>query len=194
VPGSGESGGFYFNVKDGDNVVLENRIIMHVNYPCNFYGSFRSTGGETRDTNEPLQLAAGWHRISISFNKRALKVYIDEQRVVNMPNIAQGKWFTINGATSMAGGTGSFFAKNVRIAKGAVLLYDRMMSDGKFITCGITFDVGKSTIKPESMGEINRIVQLMTENAQIQRRRTYRQHRQRHIQPNIERSAEPSGG
>ena len=53
---------------------------------------------------------------------------------------------------------------NIRIAKGAVPLYDRMMSDGKFITYGITFDVGKATIKPESMGEINRIVQLMNEN------------------------------
>ena len=42
-----------------------------------------------------------------------------------------------------------------------------MMSDGKFITYGITFDVGKATIKPESMGEINRIVQLMTENPDL---------------------------
>ena len=38
---------------------------------------------------------------------------------------------------------------------------------GKFITYGITFDVGKSTIKPESMGEINRIVTLMTENPDL---------------------------
>lgn len=36
-----------------------------------------------------------------------------------------------------------------------------LMSDSKFITYGITFDVGKSVIKPESMGEINRIVQLI---------------------------------
>ena len=42
-----------------------------------------------------------------------------------------------------------------------------MMSEGKFITYGITFDVGKSTIKPESMGEINRIVQLMNENPDL---------------------------
>lgn len=59
------------------------------------------------------------------------------------------------------------FIRNVRIAKGAVPLYDRMMSDGKFITYGITFDVGKSTIKPESMGEINRIVTLMKENPDL---------------------------
>ena len=81
-----------------------------------------------------------------------------------------------------------FYFRNVRIAKGAVPLYDRMMSDGKFITYGITFDVGKSTIKPESMGEINRIVTLMKEKPrpQILRRRPYRQHRQRGFQPDTE--------
>ena len=42
-----------------------------------------------------------------------------------------------------------------------------MMTDGKFITYGITFDVGKSTIKPESMGEINRIAKLMTDNPDL---------------------------
>ena len=42
-----------------------------------------------------------------------------------------------------------------------------MLSDGKFITYGITFDVGKSTIKPESMGEISRIVQLMNEKPDL---------------------------
>jgi outer membrane protein OmpA-like peptidoglycan-associated protein len=114
-----------------------------------------------------MSLTAGWHCISMSFNKRALKIYIDERRVVNMPNIAQGTWFSIAGETNIAGGTASFYIKNVRIAKGAVPLYNRMMSEGKFITYGITFDVGKSTIKPESMGEINRIVTLMTENPDL---------------------------
>ena len=87
----------------------------------------------------------------------------DETRIVNAPNVAQGKWFAIETESS---GT-AFFIKNVRIAKGAVPLYDRMMSDGKFITYGITFDVGKSTIKPESMGEINRIVKLMQDNPDL---------------------------
>ncbi|GHT07977.1 hypothetical protein FACS189426_02490 [Bacteroidia bacterium] len=37
----------------------------------------------------------------------------------------------------------------------------------KIITYGITFDIGKSTIKPESMGEINRIAKLMTDNPDL---------------------------
>ncbi len=104
-----------------------------------------------------------WHHYAISFNKRALKVYIDGVRVINIPNAKAGAgWITFwSGHHQPENYT---YLKNVRIAKGAVPLYDRMMTDGKIITYGITFDVGKSTIKPESMGEINRIVQLMNEN------------------------------
>ncbi|MBO5407658.1 MAG: OmpA family protein, partial [Bacteroidales bacterium] len=106
-----------------------------------------------------------WNHIAFSFNKRAFKAYINGTRVANVPNVVQPNWFLIQ-RHSYDHHTRCYI-KNVRIAKGAVPLYDRMMSDGKFITYGITFDVGKATIKPESMGEINRIVQLMTENPDL---------------------------
>jgi outer membrane protein OmpA-like peptidoglycan-associated protein len=102
-----------------------------------------------------------WNHISISFNKRALKYYVNGVRVLNVPNMKQptSVWIWAD--------NGDAYYKNFRFAKGAVPLYDRMLTDGKFITYGITFDVGKSTIKPESMGEINRIVTLMTENPEL---------------------------
>ena len=105
-----------------------------------------------------------WNHVAISFNKRAWKVYFNGIRVVNVPNVlAPPGWLLFQ----LTNGNGDTYITNLRIAKGAVPLYDRMMSDGKFITYGITFDVGKATIKPESMGEINRIVQLMTENPDL---------------------------
>lgn len=104
-----------------------------------------------------------WQRFAISFNKRALKVYVNGIRMVNIPNCTQPGYFYYEHASGKVNEN----IRNIRIAQGAVPLYDRMMSDGKFITYGITFDVGKSTIKPESMGEINRIVQLMTENPDL---------------------------
>lgn len=104
-----------------------------------------------------------WHHFALSFNKRALKFYVDGSRVISAPNVQSGAgWITW-----WISGEGDKYLRNVRIAKGAVPLYDRMMTDGKFITYGITFDVGKSTIKPESMGEINRIVKLMTDNPDL---------------------------
>lgn len=125
-----------------------------------------AVSGENRngDTPEVELTTEEWHRISISFNKRALKLYMDETRLFNIPNMDAPASFRI-GTDENADKL--YFIKNVRIAKGAVPLYDRMMSEGKFITYGITFDVGKSTIKPESMGEINRIVQLMNENPDL---------------------------
>ncbi len=127
--------------------------------------SWKTITGENRRSNVYADLSrAGWHHLALSFNKRALKLYIDGIRVVNAPNVAQAGWFT---AESVVNGATGYYLRNIRIAKGAVPLYDRMMSDGKFITYGITFDVGKSTIKPESMGEINRIVTLMTENPDL---------------------------
>ncbi|MDR2586549.1 MAG: OmpA family protein [Prevotellaceae bacterium] len=105
-----------------------------------------------------------WHHLSISFNKRAFKAYINGSRVTNVPNMDTPVRFEIE---REGWDDHIVYVSNVRIAKGAVPLYDRMMNDGKFITYGITFDVGKSTIKPQSMGEINRIVTLMKENPNV---------------------------
>lgn len=131
----------------------------------NFEYEWKPTSGdEMRRGEDKAKLEARkWQHVSLSFNKRAMKVYINQTRVANIPNMVNtGSYMTIRSSFE-----NEVFIKNVRIAKGAVPLYDRMMSDGKFITYGITFDVGKSTIKPESMGEINRIVQLMTENPDL---------------------------
>ena len=105
-----------------------------------------------------------WHHIAVSFNKRALKVYVDEQRVINIPNMNAPKW-VVFGTNSDAPRT--HFIKNVRIAKGAVPLYDRLASDGKIVTYAITFDTGKATIKPESTGEINRITKIMEDDPSL---------------------------
>ncbi len=122
--------------------------------------------GERREgTSQEVELTTeAWYRISISFNQRAMKLYLDQTRLFNIPNMTAPASFRIR---AYSDAEKLYFIKNVRIAKGAVPLYDRMMSEGKFITYGITFDIGKSTIKPESMGEINRIAQLMTEKPDL---------------------------
>ena len=102
-----------------------------------------------------------WQHVSISFNKRALKYYVNGVRILNVPNMIKPTsfWFWAE--------DGNAYFKDLRIAKGAVPLYDRMTSSGKIITYGITFDVGKSTVKPESMTEIMRFVALMKENPDL---------------------------
>jgi OmpA-OmpF porin, OOP family len=104
----------------------------------------------------------GWRRISISFNKRVLKTYIDETRLLNIPNLGYNPTGITIGYHTPSGKTKGYI-KNIRIAKGAIPLYDKVITDGKFTTTGIKFDINKATLKPESMGVINDIFNLMNQ-------------------------------
>ena len=91
---------------------------------------------------------------------------MDETRLLNIPRIDfDPKGLTFY--TYHARNDNLFYLKNIRIAKGGVKYYDRIMQDGKIIVNGIRFDVNKSTIKPESMGAINEIYNLMKENPDL---------------------------
>ena len=125
------------------------------------WGYESGAGDPRRGSVDQKEVINDWSHMSVSFNKRAFKAYINGSRVVNVPNMAVPTNLSISNTYLDKHRT---LITNFRIAKGAVPLYDRMMSEGKFITYGITFDIGKSTIKPESMGEISRIVKLMTDN------------------------------
>lgn len=107
-----------------------------------------------------------WRHVAISFNKRALKVYLDDARVLNVPNLPYNPTGLSIGFQNVDGKRKGYI-KNVRIAKGAVPLYDKFLTDGKFITTGIKFDVNKATIKPESMGTINYVVKMMSDHPEL---------------------------
>jgi outer membrane protein OmpA-like peptidoglycan-associated protein len=129
------------------------------------YTSWVTASGEQRENRSAAPAKdEEWNHVALSFNKRALKVYLNGSRIVNVPNCARPQYFTLQR---------SYWADhrnlmtNVRLCKGAVPLYNRLVTDGKIITYAITFDIGKANIKPESMTEINRIAQLMKDNADL---------------------------
>ena len=104
-----------------------------------------------------------WNHFAFSFNKRAFKGYVNGVRLINVPAMkAPGYLFFASGAFYRYTGL-----SNVRIAQGAVPLYDRLTSDGKIVTYAITFESGKADLKPESTVEINRVAKLMQEHADI---------------------------
>ncbi len=107
-----------------------------------------------------------WRHVAISFNKRALKVYLDDARIINIPNLDYNPTGVSIGYQNV-GGKAKGYMKNFRIAKGAVPLYDKLLTDGKIITNGIKFDINKAIIKQESMGVINEIVKIMKEQPDI---------------------------
>ena len=176
VPGMGVDVGYYIGFSDQQGNDLWEIILSRGGWKSDDneqfnliemeWGYYNPSDERISGENENTSVSGNsWNHFALSFNKRALKIYINGIRIANIPNAKKPQWWSIyNNTWGGFNGKGNMHIKNIRIAKGAVPLYDRMMTDGKFITYGITFDVGKATIKPESMGEINRIVQLMNEN------------------------------
>lgn len=133
------------------------------------YGSMRkpdnnsTVDGEEEALVRKVLKKGDWNHFALSFNKRALKFYMNGTRIFQVPNMMAPEkiQFYCVGDYKYRG------YANVILAKGAVPLYNRLATDGKIITYGITFDIGKATIKPESMTEINRIFDLMNQNPNL---------------------------
>ena len=109
-----------------------------------------------------------WMHVSIAFTKGKMKVYLDDTRLINIPHYEYNpSGLSIQCYFANVNENQIWYLKNVRIAKGGVKYYDRVLSDGKIVCNGIRFDVNKATLKPESMGQINKIYELMQKNAEL---------------------------
>jgi hypothetical protein len=111
-----------------------------------------------------------WRHVAIAFNKRSLKVYLDDTRIINVPNVEVNP----SGITIACDGFNTAGVKginriitNVRIAEGGPRLYDKFLTDGKIVATGIKFETNKATLKPESMGVINRIYKIMKDHPDL---------------------------
>lgn len=127
-------------------------------------GSHSASGQQVNEVlNKALNTNNVWHHIAIYVRKNIAKAYINEYRV-NASNT-----MPLN-ATKVAIVTDGHYGikiKNLRIAAGGDDKYNKIVTDGKFITHGILFDVNKSIIKPESTGTLNEIARLMKDHSDL---------------------------
>lgn len=137
-----------------------------------FFGKEVSSSYFTKDfsANFPGDVehfANKWHHAAMIRKGNQIKCYVDQYRVLVMPDVSGTKLTRVG-----VGGIGStespIVFKNFRIAAGGNMnMIGRKFTENKIITHGINFDVDKATIKPESMGTLNMIVSVMTNNPDI---------------------------
>lgn len=101
-----------------------------------------------------------WHHCAIIYKKGQLKCYVDQYRVLVVPDL-QAVPVSLG-----FGGIGEdghpIMISNIRIASGGNMnMIGKKFTEAKIITHGITFDIDKSNIKPESMGTLNMIVGVL---------------------------------
>lgn len=145
------NGNKYFTINVNAIVAEESEGI----YPGAETGNYSKTGG--------------WRHISIAFTEGKLKMYMDDTRLINIPRYTEDPSGITIECEGYARDTPEQiqYIKNVRIAKGGVKYYDRVMTEGKIVCNGIRFDVNKAILKPESMGPINEIFSLMQKQTDL---------------------------
>ncbi|MCH7774852.1 MAG: hypothetical protein IH784_10680, partial [Bacteroidetes bacterium] len=91
-------------------------------------------GGKTASFKEEKKSwQPKWKHVAVAFNKRSLKLYLDEERILNIPNLGfLPKMFSIGGHFDDRYIKISSI-KNIRVNEGGKKLYDRIMEEGKLI-------------------------------------------------------------
>lgn len=107
-----------------------------------------------------------WVHVAIAYNNGKLKAYLDDTRLINIPRIDFDP-MGLSFHSYHCRADNLYYVKNIRIAEGGTKYYDRIMEDGKIVASGIRFDSGKATLKPESMGIINEMVELMNDHPDL---------------------------
>jgi outer membrane protein OmpA-like peptidoglycan-associated protein len=127
-------------------------------FPNNFSGQF---------PGDHAHFDGQWHHAAMIKKGVQIKCYEDQYRVMVMPDCGSCMMSFVE-----VGGIGGMQTpivfKNFRIAEGGNMnMIGQKFTDVKIITHGINFDVDKAIIRPESMGTLNMIVNVMKTNQDL---------------------------
>jgi len=105
----------------------------------------------------------GRHHVMLMGKGLSLKVYIDQQRVVNVPEVAVEVGRPEEIELCVRHVEYDAMITNVRFAEGGKTTAD-FLDEGKLVTYGIHFDTGSDVVKPESAPVLREIAAYMKKN------------------------------
>ncbi len=145
---------------DLEMIITPNKHELTVSYP--------NDGRAAKDNPEAYfgenKFYNRWVHIAMSYDKKHFTVYLDQYKQIDIADCA-----IIPDRILVTGNTSSemkILLDNFKVATG-IPKSEITLTNGKFITHAIKFDVNKSDIKPESMGTINNIVNYLKQNPSI---------------------------
>jgi len=101
--------------------------------------------------------------------KQRLRVYFNEEKVFDLPRIFLDdiKLNAMRFYCTLSRPDDQFFVSNIRLAVGAPDTRSKLITEGKFVTTGITFDVNSANIKSASYAVLKDIAETLKENATV---------------------------
>ncbi len=126
--------------------------------------------GDLNEINFFKNMDKSKSRVSIWRQKQRIRVYMDDEKIFDLPRaFADGKNynFLMFELPSDMKNQDSYYISNITLAVGAPDTRNKLITEGKFVTRGILFDVNSDKIKPESYGALKDIANVLSENPTV---------------------------
>lgn len=109
------------------------------------------------------------YHVSVWRQKRRLRVYLNENKVCDLPSMLDPEvnYNSIRFVTELGNDGSTWLFTNFKYTVGAPDTRSKLLTEGKFSTTGILFDVNSAVIKPNSYGTLKEIAAVLAENPSI---------------------------
>jgi len=111
-----------------------------------------------------------WNRsksmhISIWKQGKRVRVYLDEEKVFDLPRAFQASGLAKNFRvfSNIRKNETYYYLSNFRFAEGKEDIRSKLLNQGNLVTYGITFDKASAKLKPESNGVLKKVAQVLNE-------------------------------
>ncbi len=152
------------------NVLLTSPLETTLNqYPGSYFqmtSSVGVVGKGPESTTQTFRLREELTPVRIHADGRYVKMYLNEQRVANLPNADLPRTNTLE--LHLVGDLKyPTYLGNIRIAAGGRELYDVLEAEGRVSTQGILFDTGSDAIRPESTPTLEQMGEMLEAHADL---------------------------
>jgi len=115
----------------------------------------------TAQTSHFGDITKSYH-IAIWRQKERLRVYFDDEKAWDVPKafLPEAKLNSVYFLMQLSDNW-HFFISNIRLAVGAADTRNKILTQNKWVTHGILFDVNSATIKPESYGTLKEMANVL---------------------------------
>jgi len=109
------------------------------------------------------------YHVAVWRQKTRLRVYLNETKVVDAPSllVPDVKYNSFRFTSSLNNDGSTWLISNFKYASGLPDTRNKLITEGKFSTTGILFDVNAATIKASSYGTLKDIATVLKENAAV---------------------------
>jgi outer membrane protein OmpA-like peptidoglycan-associated protein len=124
-------------------------------------------GGVTGVTQSPWK--GDPLHVAVTRQGPRVRVYLNQEKMWDVPRplVPTAKYNLIVFFVPNVDPGSEYFVSNVRLAVGAPDTRNKLLTQGKWVTNGILFDVNSDRIKGESYGTLKEIAGVLTENADL---------------------------